>query len=104
MKKLSIIFIAASLLLTLTYGPMAFANPSAGPDLSGKVVETMDSGGYTYTQIEKNGNKTWVAVPQTKIKKGQQITFAPGMPMSNFKSKTLDRTFDVIYFSTGVFK
>lgn len=70
--------------------------------LSGKVVETMNSGGYTYVRIEKNGKKPWVAVPQTEIKVGQQVTFYPGMDMANFKSNTLNRTFDHIIFSPGV--
>jgi hypothetical protein len=70
--------------------------------LSGKVVQTMDSGGYTYVQIENNGEKTWVAVPKTKIVKGKEISFVPGMEMQNFESKTLKRTFDRIIFSGGV--
>jgi len=70
--------------------------------LSGKVVETMNSGGYTYVSIEKNGKKTWVAVPQTEIKVGQQVSFYPGQEMGSFKSKTLNKTFDNIIFSTGV--
>ncbi len=70
--------------------------------LSGKVVETMDSGGYTYVNIEKNGKKTWVAVPQMKVSKGQNISFEPGMVMRDFTSKTLNRTFDAIVFSPGV--
>ncbi len=69
--------------------------------LSGKVVETMDSGGYTYALLERNGQKTWVAVPQMKISKGQNISFQPGVVMENFKSKTLNRTFDSIIFSGG---
>ncbi len=74
----------------------------AADALSGKVVETMDSGGYTYAQIENNGKKTWVAVPKTKIEKGQDISFAPGAEMPNFESKTLNRKFDSIIFSGGV--
>jgi hypothetical protein len=70
--------------------------------LSGKVVETMDSGGYTYVNIEKNGKKTWVAVPQMKVTVGQNISFEPGMVMRDFTSKTLKRTFDAIVFSPGV--
>ncbi len=70
--------------------------------LSGKVVETMNSGGYTYVCIEKNGKKTWVAVPMTEIKVGQQVTFQPGTEMGNFTSKTLNRTFENIVFSTGL--
>jgi hypothetical protein len=73
--------------------------------LSGKVVETMDSGGYTYAQIETAaGKKLWVAVPKVKITKGQNISFVPGATMSNFHSKTLKRTFDEIIFSPGPLK
>jgi hypothetical protein len=69
--------------------------------LSGKVVETMNSGGYTYVNIEKDGKNTWVAVREMKVEVGQDISFKPGMPMSNFKSKTLNRTFKTIVFSGG---
>ena len=69
--------------------------------LSGKVVETMDSGGYTYVQLDQGGKKIWVATTPIKVKKGQQITFRPGMEMENFESKTLKRTFDKIVFSEG---
>lgn len=69
--------------------------------LSGKVVETMNSGGYTYLCIEKNGKKTWAAVLETKVTVGQEIALQPGYEMVNFTSKTLNRTFDKIIFSTG---
>ena len=72
--------------------------------VSGKVVETMDSAGYTYALLEKNGKKTWVAVPQMKITKGQNISFQPGMEMTNFESKSLKRKFDRIIFSGGPVK
>jgi hypothetical protein len=74
-------------------------DPNAGP--SGKVVETMDAGGYTYVRLEKNGKKTWVAVTQTKVVVGSKMTFQPGAEMSNFTSKSLGRTFDSIIFSGG---
>ncbi len=69
--------------------------------LSGKVVETMNSGGYSYVCLEKKGKKTWVAVPEMKISVGQEAAFEPGMEMVNFTSKTLNRTFDRIIFSGG---
>jgi hypothetical protein len=70
--------------------------------LSGKVVETMNSGGYSYILLEKNGKKTWAAVPQTKVVKGQTISLMPGVEMGNFESKTLNRKFENIVFSSGV--
>jgi hypothetical protein len=69
--------------------------------VSGKVVETMDAGGYTYVCVEKKGKKTWVAVPQMKVTVGSQMSFQPGAVMPNFTSKTLNRTFDSIVFSGG---
>jgi hypothetical protein len=74
---------------------------AADNSLSGKVVETMDSGAYTYMLLEKNGEKTWVAVPQMKVKKGQNVSLLPGALMENFRSSTLKRTFREIYFSPG---
>lgn len=69
--------------------------------LSGKVVETMNAGGYSYICIEKHGTKTWVAVPEMKATVGQEMSFIPGQAMPNFTSKTLNRTFDKIVFSGG---
>ena len=69
---------------------------------SGKVVETMNAGGYTYVSLEKDGKKTWIAIPVTEIKVGQEVTYQPGAEMRNFTSKTLNRTFESIIFSPGL--
>lgn len=69
--------------------------------LSGKVVETMNAGGYTYIRLEKKGKKTWVAVPEMKVSVGKQISLLPGQEMVNFRSNSLNRTFDSIIFSGG---
>ena len=70
-------------------------------NISGKVVETMNAAGYTYVCVEKNGKKTWVAVPEMKVTVGSKMSFQPGSVMHNFPSKTLNRTFDSIVFSGG---
>jgi hypothetical protein len=69
--------------------------------ISGKVVETMNSGGYTYVCLEKAGKKTWVAVPEMKVAVGQEMAFQPGSVMHDFPSKSLNRTFESIIFSGG---
>ena len=116
MKRFTLVFAVCALLFLGISGcksskneaaapaPQAQAQPPVqlGPALSGKVVETMDSGGYTYVSLEKDGKKTWVAMPQTKVKVGQEVTCQPGMEMRNFTSKTLKRTFESIIFSGGV--
>jgi len=70
--------------------------------LAGKIVETMDSGNYTFVNIEHNGRTTWVATPRMNVMIGQDISLKPGMTMTNFESKTLNRTFATIIFSSGV--
>ncbi len=99
--RITLIFLALALLVP---GGILPSYAEDAQTLTGKVVETMDSGGYTYVQIENSGKKTWVAVPSTKVVKGQNISFFPGVEMQNFESKTLNRTFDSIIFSGGVVK
>ena len=70
--------------------------------LSGKVVQTMNSGGYTYLLVESKGERHWAAVNSTEVKVGQQVTLKPGSTMVNFTSKALNRTFDRIIFSEGI--
>lgn len=80
----------------------ASARPSAEP-LTGKVLQTMNSGGYTYVELkQKNGASLWLATSETPVKVGSQMSFAPGVVMHDFKSKSLNRSFDSIIFSGGV--
>jgi hypothetical protein len=101
MRRISglVVFVLAACFLIS--GPGTYNVSAAASALSGKVVETMDSGGYTYVLLEKDGEKTWAAVPQMKVRKGQMLSLRPGMEMENFTSKTLNRTFKKIIFSSG---
>lgn len=78
------------------------AQPSAAPQtsLTGKVLETMDSGGYTYLKLRTGSGDVWAAVQQTKVDAGATVTIAPQMTLDNFESKTLKRRFDHIVFGT----
>jgi hypothetical protein len=69
----------------------------------GKVVTTMDSGGYTYIQFEEKGKKLWAATGKMKVSVGDSIEFSQGAPMKNFHSRTLNKTFEDILF-VGVVK
>lgn len=69
--------------------------------LSGKVSETMNSGGYTYARISKGKASTWVALPEMKLKVGEEVALLPGLVMAGFESKSLKRKFDRIVFSEG---
>jgi hypothetical protein len=72
------------------------------PFFSGKVIETMNSGGYTYVQLENDGKRAWFAVPVTTINVGQEVEFKPGIQMGLFKSRTLNKSFDSIVFAPGL--
>ncbi len=104
MKRILMLVVVMSVFALLIAGQAITASSQDNAPLSGKVVETMDSGGYTYALIEKNKQKTWVAVPQAKITKGQSVSFQPGMELENFESKTLKRKFEKIVFSGGLLK
>ena len=72
------------------------------PPVTGKVLETLNAGGYTYILLGKDGKKGWVAVPSTEVAVGQEVQVKPGMEMGLFSSKTLKRSFDNIIFSPGL--
>lgn len=104
MKKALVLTVIIPLLVLLISGRTIAGEAGKPAPITGKVVETMDSGGYTYVCVEKGGKKTWVAMPQMKIEKGKTLSFEPGNEMTNFKSKTLNRTFEKITFSSGPVK
>lgn len=81
---------------------MAAPAASAQPQLTGTVVETMNSGSYTYVLIDTGKEKVWAAAPETKVETGQQVRLGPGMKMAQFESKTLKRTFEEIYFVSAI--
>ena len=77
--------------------------PEMTKNITGRVVQTIDSGGYSYVLVKKkDGEKIWVAAPVMKVAVGEQVTFEGGMEMVNFQSSTLKRTFDKVIFSNGV--
>jgi len=73
-----------------------------GNTVTGTILEAMDSGGYTYMNVDTGKEKVWVAIPASKVKKGDKVTYMQGMVMPNFQSKTLNRTFETIVFSAGL--
>ena len=90
---------AAMLMGVLLMTSHAFAEEEA---IRGVVLETMNSGGYTYVHLDRKGEKEWFAVPESLVKVGDEIQILPGMEMGSYTSKTLNRTFDKIVFSPGI--
>lgn len=104
-------FLIGAALLFLATPPVATTAAEApqpspalldGKPIQGKVLATMNASGYTYLQVAGSQGETWVAIPETVVEVGQEITCAPGMEMRDFTSKSLDRTFASIVFSPGI--
>ncbi len=71
-------------------------------DVSGRVLETMDAGAYTYLRLATPTGEVWAAVSGANVKKGATVTVATQMVAENFESKTLHRKFDRIILGTLV--
>ncbi|WP_320056122.1 hypothetical protein [Desulfuromonas thiophila] len=72
------------------------------PQISGKVLETMNTAGYTYVLVETATDKVWVAAPEFAVKVGDPVIVGEVMAMPNYHSKTLNRDFELVYFASGV--
>lgn len=105
MNRLTLLLrrLAAASLLLLATAPSARAAdaPEAKP-FSGRVVETMNSGGYTYILVEHGPEKTWVASRQFAVATGDQVQIPGGWVMKDFQSTTLERKFEWILFAPRV--
>jgi hypothetical protein len=66
------------------------------------VLSAIDVPQYTYLEVVQNKKTFWIAGPTVAAKKGDMIRFNDGMAMTNFHSKTLNRTFPSISFVKNV--
>jgi hypothetical protein len=84
-------------LLTCLLSLMAPMNLVAetGP-MNGTVAETINAGGYTYIRIKDSD--IWIATATMEVSEGDPIEYSGGAEMLDFHSKSLDRTFESIWF------
>ncbi len=85
-------------------GPATAQTAAVANAATGTVVSTEQSGPYTYVQLNLDGSNVWYAVPSVDLEAGDPVIVPQGMLMKNFHSKTLDRTFDAVYFADGISK
>jgi hypothetical protein len=72
------------------------------PSTTGTVVETMNAGQYTYVLVDDGTKKIWAAAPQFAVAVGNKVVVPSGMAMHDFQSKTLGKTFDLVYFVAAI--
>ncbi|MCE9637738.1 MAG: nucleotide-binding protein [Planctomycetes bacterium] len=77
------------------------AVPGALPGI-GPVLETMDTGSYTYVRVNIGGTDVWAAGPQVAVKVGDSVRLPAGMAMTNYHSATLNRDFPLVYFVAAI--
>jgi len=105
---MKIIFTLLSLALVAVTGS-AIAAPQSDPSVihlaaasqypnQGKVLDVIDTSMYTYLQVASDKGAIWLAASKTSVAKGATIGYGNGAVMTNFYSKSLNKTFDTIIF------
>ncbi len=89
-------------------GQMPAGHPPVGQNApaaavhSGTVLETIPASSYVYIHVKGDAGDQWLAAPAIELKTGATIRWPEGMLMANYHSKTLDRTFDQVFFVGSV--
>lgn len=89
--------------------PAAAPETAPGPDhvrsesvVVGKVTDLIHAGRYTYVEVESAEGRVWAAGPRVDVQVGESVYFPKSMPMPNFESNTLGRTFDLLYMVDAI--
>ncbi|WP_411279498.1 nucleotide-binding protein [Gemmatimonas sp.] len=69
-----------------------------GGTITGTVREQIPVDPYVYVRLATASGERWAAVNQAPLTVGSSITVYNVLPMEQFASKTLNRTFERIYF------
>lgn len=65
---------------------------------TGRVLEALSAGGYTYVHLDTADGEVWVAGPPVEVEVGATVLASKGALMRNFTSLSLERTFEYIHF------
>jgi hypothetical protein len=79
--------------------------PSSAPAsgiFAGTIVESMNSGGYTYVRLKREHDEVWIAAREFKAVVGEPLQVSVEMMMRDFRSPTLNRSFELLYFASQV--
>jgi len=66
------------------------------------VDEVIQTTSYTYLHVKENDTLRWLAIPSMQASKGDTYYYSEGLPMKQFESKELHKTFDEVLFLGGV--
>lgn len=114
MQFLSVLLALAFFSVSAAAQSLPSGHPSVGAKTEGKgaaevklpqkakVLSTIEAAPYTYLEVSQNKKTLWLAATAVPVKKGDVIRFDDGMVMTNFHSKTLNRTFPSVLFVNRV--
>jgi len=91
-------FLLSLLIFSTSYAQNTSAATTKLPNDEGIVASVLETTGYTYMELENGSRLFWIAAPTTQVKVGDHVRFVESMAMTNFSSKTLNRTFHRIIF------
>lgn len=77
---------------------------TSGSEKIFEVAEVIQANSYTYLKVKDNAGEKWMAVTKQDVNTGDVFYYDEALQMTNFHSKDLDRTFDVIYFVNQISK
>ncbi len=69
---------------------------------TGKVLEVLHSGPYSYLKVQEEHATNWVAVTRTPVPTGSVISYQEAMRVQDFESKTLHKTFKNLIFADAI--
>lgn len=84
--------------------PAVQSQAPSGPTATGTVVETMNAGNYTYVRVDTGSEEIWAAATHFEVAVGEIVVVPLEMPMQDFHSESLDRTFPVVYFTSQILR
>ena len=71
--------------------------------IKGKVVEVIDEGDkFIYLLLDRGNKQTWATMPAVDVAAGEEVSLIYANVFQNFYSKSLQRSFDELIFSSGI--
>jgi len=86
--------------MVVSVGVLAAEKPASAPPaavIKGEVLEVLDAESFTYFRLKTGDGELWSAVAKSPVKVGSRVTVENVAPMKDFKSKSLNRTFPLVY-------
>jgi hypothetical protein len=89
--------------LPADHPPLTGGTVPAGPlERGGRVIEALPTSRYVILQVEAEEGPVWLATGAVEVAEGDSIRWGTAVPMDDFYSQTLDRTFDQIRLVNGI--